>query len=455
MRVIVAGRLSRKVADRDQTGFDSQERESVRWAKDHGHEVVAVVADFKTGRSGLEARPKLRPWVTDQTKLARYDGIVALKVDRLTRGNREETADLEEWAREHGKSLLIAGSDVHFPSEGNEGIAWDLMLRMAHQEWLNISERYTRMQRTRREQGSLVGRAGYGFKVVKIDGRKLPVPDSVEGAVIREAKDRYLAGETIDAICADLDSRHIASPTFKGQPGQHWYAKTLAALLRSPSIAGRKVDKHGKTILRYEGIITWDEHLRLVARLDSRAHRAGISPGNVALLTSILFDGEGHPMPAINKSHAWAAYYCRKCHASVELELADAHVSKLFARNPRPYLINVLVPGDNHEEVIAKLRQDRNELDDMADEYDDRQAELTARIRELVTLDREHPSPDRVEPVESGKTYGEVWQAMTVAERRDMMLEAGFQVMWKGDGRWEIDPGSMAIDFAATDANAS
>lgn len=61
MRVIVAGRLSRKAADPDQTGFDSQERDSVRWAQSEGHEVVAVVADYKSGRSGPEARPNLRP----------------------------------------------------------------------------------------------------------------------------------------------------------------------------------------------------------------------------------------------------------------------------------------------------------------------------------------------------------------------------------------------------------
>src|SRR5262249_32836187 len=147
MRVIIAGRLSRKVADRDQTGFDSQERASVRWAESLGHEVVAVVADFKTGRSGLDARPNLRPLVTDADRLASYEGIVALKVDRLTRGDRAETAKLEQWARDNGKSLLIAGADVHFPSEGTDGIQWDLMLRKAHQEWLNTSERYRRMHR--------------------------------------------------------------------------------------------------------------------------------------------------------------------------------------------------------------------------------------------------------------------------------------------------------------------
>jgi DNA invertase Pin-like site-specific DNA recombinase len=162
MRVIIAGRLSKKATDRDQTGFDSQERESVRWAEQNGHRVVTVVADFKSGRSRIEDRPNLRPWVTDPERLSQYDGIVALKVDRLTRGNRQETADLESWANEHGKVLLIAGLNVRSDAEGMEGMAWDMMLRQAHQEWLNTSERYGRMRRTLIEKGSVVSKAPWG-----------------------------------------------------------------------------------------------------------------------------------------------------------------------------------------------------------------------------------------------------------------------------------------------------
>ena len=322
MRVIVAGRLSRKVPDRDQTGFDSQERESVRWAKDHGHTVVAIVADTKTGRSGLTARKHLRPWVTQDDKLAQYDGIVALKVDRLTRGNREETADLEEWARQHGKSLLIAGSDVHFPSEGIEGSMWDFMLRQAHQEWLNTSERYTRMQRTRIAQGSLTGRPVYGLQIIKANGIKTLAPKKPESDVIREAAERYLDGETIDAICADFMSRDIPAGKYHGKPGKIWYANLSADWLRSPSIAGRRVDAKGKTILKYEGIIDWPTHLQLVARrLDSRAHRKGISPGNVALLTSSL-SRMSQRTPTCTGVKSWTGfqYRCRKCRIAVDLD---------------------------------------------------------------------------------------------------------------------------------------
>jgi hypothetical protein len=36
------------------------------------------------------------------------------------------------------KSLLISSQAVQYPSEGQDGVAWDIYLRMADQEWLTV-----------------------------------------------------------------------------------------------------------------------------------------------------------------------------------------------------------------------------------------------------------------------------------------------------------------------------
>jgi DNA invertase Pin-like site-specific DNA recombinase len=236
MRVIVAGRLSRKVADRDQTGLDSQEREAVRWAEAEGHEVVAVVADFKSGRSGLESRPQLRPWVTQPEKLREYDAIVALKVDRLTRGSRAETTLLEQWARDHGKTLMIASAGVRFPSEGVDGIQWDLMLRIAHQEWLAISERYLRMQRTLKERGSAVGLPPWGFEIRKLDGRKVFEPTPQCRACAPVIFQMAISGRSLREIASWMDSQGIVT-----RNGKSWHEGHIAAhILRNPVYKGMR-----------------------------------------------------------------------------------------------------------------------------------------------------------------------------------------------------------------------
>lgn len=154
-------------------------------------------------------------------------------MDRLTRGNREETTKLEQWAREHGKQLVITGADVHFPSKGNEGIQWDIMLRMAHQEWLSTSERYSRMQRNRLEAGSLVGRAPFGYVIARQRDLKTLKPHPVNAEYVRQAVARCLAGDSLRLVGAWLDSEGI-KPSQSGT----WTAKSLADLFRNPVLIG-------------------------------------------------------------------------------------------------------------------------------------------------------------------------------------------------------------------------
>ena len=61
--------------------------------------------------------------------------------------------------------LLISGMDVDCPAEGMDGAMWDLMIRAAHQEWLSISERYTRMYSYKRQVGSFAGRPPWGYRI--------------------------------------------------------------------------------------------------------------------------------------------------------------------------------------------------------------------------------------------------------------------------------------------------
>jgi hypothetical protein len=102
-------------------------------------------------------------------------------------------------------------------------------------------------------------------------------------------------------------------------------------------------------------------------------------------------------------------------------------------------------------EEIARLRQDRAELDDMADDYDERHAELTAKIRQLAKDDKESPQPDEVKWVPSELTIEEYWQALSTAARRDWLLENSWKVyVSKRDGEYvvTIDAGFTAQSAA-------
>ena len=427
----------------DQQEERNQTRDLTDWCDSHGYDYDpsdTYRAHAKSAYKGEHAK-LLRQALRDMRD-GRYTVLVVWRSDRIDREEKlgEHIAEAESYG---GKIEFVKDPELNdltglsgrimtvIKSYGN----WEYSHKIG--ESVGIS-----FDRIDANEG-IRGRATYGYRIEGDKYNKTFVPEPSEARVIKEATERYLGGETIEAICSDLDARGVPSPTWRAEPGTHWHPKTLAGLLRSTAIAGRKTFGKSKTTVRFEPIIMWDEHRQLVARLDSRAYRKGISPGNVALLTSILSDDNGHHMwrkRAWDKGHV---YYCAKCHIGVNLADMDERVSAIFESNERPYLVQQRVPGDNHEDKIARLRLDRAELDDLADDYDQEHARLTAQIRRLAKEDQDNPQPETIKWVDTGKTYGDVWAEMTTAQRRDMMLDAGVTVTWFGEDRWEFDPGSL------------
>jgi DNA invertase Pin-like site-specific DNA recombinase len=468
MEVIIAARLSQKHAGRGQSGIESQDEDAREWAEGQGHNVIATVADHASGTKAMWERPNLGQWVTDFALMDRYQGIVAAKQDRLSRADWRDEAELRMWAENNGKTLFIVDRELRWPPrEGahheDDVSSWNDGAEAAHREWANDSRRYKRMQKQRRSNNELTGRAPYGYRITgilcgqtpcrcserKIDDHKTLTIYEPEAEIVREAVRRYLDGETLKQIADDLNTRG----------GRKWHVSTLAKMLHSPSIAGRRMDNYEgrdktrerKTILRYQGIIEWTEHEQLVARLDSRAHRKGISPQNVFLLTGLIFDVSGHPMygQKFNAKTPWFYYYCRQCaNGGMRVDDADAEANDLitFVYGKEPHEVRRVIPGNNYFEQIARLRQDRAELDDLSPEYEDRHAALTAEIRRLAVLPAE---PDSVEWVPSDVTVAEHWRTLDTGGRRDWLKERHYIfIAYKAGSLWNLSMQRVGKDYS-------
>jgi hypothetical protein len=409
------------------------------------------VPDFASGKKAMWDRKNARPWVTQPDLTTKYQGIVAAKHDRLSRADWRDEGDLRRWAEDNHKALFLVEKDLRWPprqgARYDDDVAdWNREAENSNREWNATSRRYKRAHRKLISNNYLVGRPIYGYRAMGVNCQQTPCRCFEQGKddnktlaiyepeakVIRELVTRYLAGETLQALCDDLYARHIPSPKY-GQSGNRWYTQTLARLLRNPGLAGRRENAEGKTVLRYKGIITWQAHQQLVAQLDSKAHRKGISPANTYMLTGILSDEAGHAMYGIKageRSNVYY-YYCRKgCGLMVRVDQADPEVSEAVTEDygERPHRVKRIIPGKNHFEEIARLRQDRSELDDMANDYDERHAAITAEIRRLTRLDAEHPEPDRVGWVNTDKTIAQHWESLGTAGRRDWLRESGWKV---------------------------
>lgn len=299
MRLIAAARLSvlvrAKPGDKlseddkltEQTGLDSQERGIIAWANANGHTIVEIVKDFRTGKSNLWDRPNLRPWVTESSRMKEYDGIVALKMDRLTRADNAGVNALEKWADDNGKQLFITEASVHFPAEGVDGIAWDLYTRMAHAEYLNFRERYMRMQGLRHDDGSAVGRPPWGYEIVRIDGIKEFEP-TPEGRIWVPRIFGWLAeGETPRDVGRRLEEAGVMSLA----PGGRWHESRVISMARTPTYAGTRI-RNGRAPLQVEPLVSHALMEQAQAKLSSRA-RPG--RGTSTLQKALLKPTCGHP----------------------------------------------------------------------------------------------------------------------------------------------------------------
>lgn len=195
----------------------------------------------------------------------------------------------------------------------------------------------------RAAKGLPTARHGYGYD--RANGRDVIV--EAEAAVIREAAERVLGGESLRSISADLNRRGLPSPraserirmaaragTIDEGTAIPWSTATLRQMLRRPSLAGLRTHR-GKVAGGFDpsvhpAILDRDTHDRLVALFSDPARRTGSGGGQPPkhLLSGIAWCGRcadtlggrvirlpaWTPKPGQTSRATKAAYACNTCH---------------------------------------------------------------------------------------------------------------------------------------------
>lgn len=455
MRVIVAARLSQLVTNPNdttkegrlksiQSGLDTQEKEVLKWAEANGHQIIDVAADFKTGASHIWDRPHLRPWVTEPDRLSQYDALVSLKVDRLTRANKAGTRALEEWATANGKQILISSTDVHFPSEGVDGVAWDLYLRFAHAEYLAIKERYARMQNAKHDAGSAVGRAPWGYTVVNVDGFKTIEPTREGRIWVPKVFAMIVSGLSARDVARELERHGVQS----NAPTGRWHESTIAKMIHRSTYSGQRA-RAGRAALEVEPLVSRALQDKAVAMLSSRARVGGTGPTEPKALLAKLncghpgCPGEGTwPMYRIINRQQHNYYRCagrgpqrRGCGAAI---IRTEELDKLvlgFARywDSRPYKSQRFVTGNDLGVRLERLRAEMGEAIRVApsEKMGSILADYSGRI---AALESEGSVQPHWEDVVTGETEGQHLRALDLDGRRDYLAHKTIKAWRDGPG---------------------
>jgi DNA invertase Pin-like site-specific DNA recombinase len=354
---------------------------------------LVVVATFE--ESGKSASRYARKSVVRDQYAALVNLVTSGEVDVIvmaeqSRGTRKvsELGTLMEASAEKGVRWIVGGREVDLDDPA------DILLTtvqggMDAGESSRLSKRSKRGARGAALAGKPPAKNLYGYS--RVYDPKTTALTSVEivpseAAILREIRDRALAGESLRSIAHNLTDRGILSPrdavSFRmGRPsrGNPWDPSTVRRIAVNPAYAGLRV--HQGVVLDgvkgiWEPIFTPAQHRRLKAKLEApeRKSRDVVDGGVRHFLSGLAQCGEcGGPMRVLTNRGRYRSYVCfsRGCFsvsrtaAPLEAMVRDA-VIELAARPAIRKAIAKSKAGDQSSETAwAEIESLTNRLEEV------------------------------------------------------------------------------------------
>ncbi|MSO95523.1 MAG: recombinase family protein [Thermoleophilia bacterium] len=365
-----AGIYARISSDRegDTLGVRRQLADCERLGERRGWEVVERYVDDDVSAWSGKARPEYARCLDDLASGV-IDGLLVYDLDRLHRQPRELEAFIDLCDRLHLTNVASVSGQIDLTTTDGRFQA-RILGAMAAKSSDDTSRRIQRKHEELAENGKL---SGGGSRPYGYNADRLTV-NPAEAEVVRECARRFLAGESIRAICSDLNDRGIVAAS-----GGEWSPQTLRRMLYSGRIAGQREHK-GEIVApaEWDAIITTAASATIRATLDDPARRTNRSARRY-LLTRVLRCGLcGEPMVARPRSGGQKRYACAKgpglsgCgHIYLGADEAEAFVAEA-----------VLYRLDSPEFAAILNGQQRSQPD--AERYQREADEAQAQLAELA-----------------------------------------------------------------------
>jgi site-specific DNA recombinase len=410
-------------------------------------ELPAGQTHVDDGRSAWNPRVHRPGWdaLMQRLESGQAAGVIVFDLERFSRQPKEAERLID--AAERG--LLVLDSDAEFDLTSASGKkAFRDAINAAAYYSDRLSDRVRRGKRLKALAGEPHGRVStergpFGFLPDGIT----PMPE--EAGVLREITARFLAGETQDALIADLRERGITT-AIEGT----WTRRSLHDVLVRPLNAGLVVHR-GEVVARLDGepIISQDDHDRVVAMYAAR--RPGRPPTGVYLCSGSAICGLcGKPLGGRPRAHlapyadggVRREYWCTRTgyggcgHISVDQRALDTAVKELAIQilsDPRNAAQLEAAAARAHDEAealdkeIAELeglalalgdRLGRGEISLMR--YDTITAPLDKRLAELRGKREAIGTPGTTVPAVPAAVFRQRWNDAEPSERRGLLNDA-------------------------------
>lgn len=432
-----------------------QEQECLALAERLGLTVIHTYTDNDISATNGKVRPGFEAMLDAQPM-----AIIAWHQDRLLRLTR----DLERVIALNVPVYTVSAGTLDLTTPAGRAVA-RTVAAWSQYEGEQKATRQVAANVQRAASGVRVGRVGYGYRRTDA-GVDI---DPAEAAVIRDAAQRVLDGESLRSVCKRLDEQGVETP---GKAGT-WTTQTLKQLLLRPSLAGLTVHRGevvGRTPADSPRVIDEDTHDRLKALLTDPLRRtapAGRSPKY--LLGGIARCGRcgGVMVRAVGriarqKSGASKrqppSYVCGECYrVRRKQDLVDALVEGIVVgRLQMADAAQLFATGDPAAltQARAALEAIDARLENAADLYaaGDIDAGQLARITERLRADRAQAAaavdaalPAAVPAELMGDHAAEAWEALSMDSKRAVLETlVTVTIMPAGSGK-SFDPATVVV----------
>lgn len=412
----------------DESTSPERQREACeRLCAERGWEVVDTAEDLdvSAGDTTPFERPQLGKWLAEPW---RFDAIVVYRADRLARRLRD-MLDMIDWAEDHSVTLVSA-TESHFDLSSPFGVMVVRLLAMVGEWELDAIRSRNRASyhyhhRAGRYKG---GHTSLGYRAEKIDGEWRYTLDPVLAPIAREIADRLIGGETISAVCEDLNRRGVITPDnrhrqLQGRPFEpaRWRTPNLRRALLSPAIIGQVVARD--VIRREKGKPIYGEPYVVLGEDGLPVQRAEpvLSPETYARVRTVLEHDTGRQRatPVDAKGLLLQVVHCGVC--GRRMYLTQRTESRSYYRcasgTVRPPCENRMYRREEADEFVTEAVMDKiGDLERHVRRFDPGEdtaaqiAELDATLGTLAaSLTRFRPGPAldtvlaQVEALESQK----------------------------------------------------
>ena len=199
----------------------------------HGLDIVEYYPEVVSGES-LYARPQMLRLLED-VEAGRYDAVLCMDLDRLSRGRMKDQGIILDAFRESG-TLIVTPDKVYDLSDEIDDELAEFKTFMSRREYKIINKRLRRGLQRSIQEGCYIANAPYGYKKATIDRRPTLEIYEPEAKIVRIMYQMYADGFGCQSIASQVNAmgaRPHRSAAFS--------RNSVAQILRNPTYIGKIV----------------------------------------------------------------------------------------------------------------------------------------------------------------------------------------------------------------------